>query len=146
MTSITYAYDSSFRLSCLTNSTIKSGTDINVPVISTYNVHECSTNLYSSCSTSNSCSCSINSFSRASTSKQNDSSNSFITMAYRPSPLLWPPRLVTFWVPFRPQTWPVSVKPTQQSSNIVSCHSVRRPATYGSSPAALPIVTFFCCS
>jgi hypothetical protein len=34
--------------------------------------------------------------SRASTSKQNDSSNSFITMVYRPSPLLWHPRLVTF--------------------------------------------------
>ncbi len=126
---------------------MKSGNDINVPVISTYNVHECSTNLYSSCST-NSRSCSINSFSRASTSKQNDSSNSFITMAYRPSPLLWHPRLVTFWVPVRPQTWPDHGSCTQQSSNIVSCHSVHRPATYGTArlAAALPIVTFFCCS
>ena len=137
MTSITYAYDSSFRLNCLTNSTIKSGTDINVPVVSTYDVHKCSTNLYSSCSTSTSCSCSINSFSHASTSKQNDSSNSFITMAYRPSPLLWHPCLVTFWVPVRPQTSPCSEKPTQQSSDIVSTQWDHRPATYGSSRGGL---------
>jgi hypothetical protein len=125
MSSITYAYDSSFRLNCLTNSTIKSRIDINVRIISTYNVNECSTNLCSSCST--------NSCSRASTSKQNDSSNPFITMAYRPSPLLWHSRLVTFRMPVWPQTWPASVKITQQSSDIVSSQSDRRSPTYGSS-------------